>query len=282
MSKNVESFFLMLSINLYHIILIMIMEQINNEMIKTAREKIYERVKGKRPDVNFMSDDDYFAAIEQDYDNYDNELSEYELNNQKLLAAFDEHPKLGELFLKLINGEDPYLYMLDNFGDDVIDASINPDLRHRANVRYNQGNEKRFKNRDLDSMAKENLPVSISALENAMYRTGISEQEAVEAYQCLVDIVQDATVDKVSVDTWMLIINGLRYDKELESAAYNAEVRGKNSKIELSKRDVSAPVRSMPPNMAGYGGGAVDNHGEAAVEGALSRYGSDRRSIWDK
>ncbi|MFI3240704.1 MAG: hypothetical protein R3Y22_09015, partial [Bacteroidales bacterium] len=233
------------------------MKQINNEIIKSAREKIYERVKGQRPETNFMSDDDYFDAINQDYDNYDKRLSDYELNNDKLIAAFDEHPKLGELFLKLINGEDPYLYMLDNFGDDVIDASINPDLRHRANKRYNEGNAKRYKDRDLDAIAQENLPISVNALENAMYRTGITEQEAVEAYRCLVDIVQDATVDKVSVDTWMLIINGLRYDREMESAAYNGEIRGKNSKIELSKRNLSAPSRSMPPNMAGYGSGSM-------------------------
>ncbi len=257
------------------------MEQVSNELIKSAKDKILERVMGTRPDVNLVSDDDFYNAINQDYDNYDSLISSYDLSDQKIIQAFEKHPKLGQLFIKLINDEDPYLYMLDNFGDEIIDATTNPDMRHSSNMDYINGRKRIFKERDLERAAMENLSSSVSALEVAMYRTGVTEQEAMQAYQTLSEIMQDASVDKVSVDTWVLLLNGLRYTNDVEMAENNGLVRGRNSKIELAKRDVSRMQGAMPPQMSSYGD-SVANSGSDSIEGALSRYGRNRRSIWDK
>ena len=56
------------------------MEDPKNEQVKSKRESFLERLKGKYPDKQFADDEEIYGAINDDYDNYDNELKRTSLS----------------------------------------------------------------------------------------------------------------------------------------------------------------------------------------------------------
>ena len=62
------------------------MEQTENKVDISSRDKALARLKEKYPDKAFDSDDDVFNQISDDYDNYDNMLGDYE-NQEKTLSV---------------------------------------------------------------------------------------------------------------------------------------------------------------------------------------------------
>ena len=53
------------------------MEKVENSQVKSKRDQFKERMKGKYPDRDFEDDEVFFGQINDDYDDYDKQLSGY-------------------------------------------------------------------------------------------------------------------------------------------------------------------------------------------------------------
>lgn len=255
------------------------MENVNEQPVKAPRETVVERVRVKRPDKNFDNDDELYSAIAEDYDNYDNEIGGYRKNEDMLIKSFEADPKIAQLFISMAQGENPFLYLIENFGDEFREALENPEIKDRIVERHNKYIEHVARNKKLEEESKANLAGTLDALNEAKAMLGCSDEDADKAFARFQQILDDAIVDKVDRDTWVMFLKGVKHDEDVAAAAYEGEVRGRNAKIDTLKMKRSVPA-NLPPQIGGTR--EIPEKKKINIEGALARYGGDRKSIWDK
>ena len=75
--------------------------------VKSNRDKYAERLKSRYPDREFADDEAIFGQINDDYDNYDKELSTYREREKALSDLFASNPRSAAFLTDWRNGEDP-------------------------------------------------------------------------------------------------------------------------------------------------------------------------------
>lgn len=259
------------------------MEDTEKQEVKSRKQQLMERMKTKRPDLNFDDEDSFYGSISDDYDAYDGELKGYKENEEKLLGAFNKDPRIASMFLAMTKGENPLLYLIDHFGQDEIRTALDdPDMKDKIVERQNAYLERQAKNSKLEEEAKINITVSLDALDEAKTELGCSDEEADKAFEMFAQIQEDAIVDKVTKETWMMLLKGLKHDMDVENAAHEAEIRGRNAKIDKEKKKSTVPD-GLPPQLGGQGALNDKSNKMPAIEGALSKYADDDSDdIWKR
>ena len=69
------------------------MEKADNQVVKTKRDLLLEKLRTKYPEDNFDEEDALYGKIYDDYDNYDNKMSEYKKNEEGLSKMFSSDPR---------------------------------------------------------------------------------------------------------------------------------------------------------------------------------------------
>ena len=69
------------------------MEDPKNEQVKSKRDSFLERLKGKYPDKQFVDEEEIYGAINDVYDNYDNELKRLKDDESKIMEMFSADPR---------------------------------------------------------------------------------------------------------------------------------------------------------------------------------------------
>lgn len=259
------------------------MEDTEKQEVKSRKQQFLERMKTKKPDLNFDDEESLYGSINDDYDAYDGELKGYKANEEKLLGAFNKDPRVASMFLAMTNGENPLLYLIDNFGQDEIRAALDdPEMKDKLVEKQNAYLERQSKNSQLEEEAKRNITTSLDALEAAKNEMGCSDEDADKAFELFAQIQEDAIVDKVTKETWVMLLKGLNHDMDIENAAHEAEIRGKNAKIDKEKKKKTVPD-GIPPQLGGQGALSDKAGKRPVIEGALAKYSDDDSDdIWKR
>ena len=126
------------------------MEDTEEQVVKSGKQRFIERMKAKKPDLNYDDEEALYGSINDDYDAYDGELKGYKENEEKLLGAFNKDPRIASLFLAMTKGENPLLYLIDNFGQDEIRAALDdPEMKEKIVEKQNAYLERQSKNSQL-------------------------------------------------------------------------------------------------------------------------------------
>lgn len=259
------------------------MEDTEEQVVKSGKQRFIERMKAKKPDLNYDDEEALYGSINDDYDAYDGELKGYKENEEKLLGAFNKDPRIASLFLAMTKGENPLLYLIDNFGQDEIRAALDdPEMKEKIVEKQNAYLERQSKNSQLEEAAKQNITISLDALEEAKNELGCSDEDADKAFEMFAQIQEDAIVDKVTKDTWLMLLKGLNHDMDIENAAREAEIRGRNAKIDKEKKKNTIPD-GIPPQLGGQGALGNKAGKKPVIEGALAKYSDDDSDdIWSR
>ena len=62
---------------------------------KSKRDILGERLKKKYPDKEYSNDEELFGQINDDYDDYDNQINQYKDREGKLTDMFSKDPQIG-------------------------------------------------------------------------------------------------------------------------------------------------------------------------------------------
>jgi len=257
------------------------MEDTEKQVVKNGKQRVIDRMKAKKPDLNYDDEEALYSSINDDYDALDGELKGYKENEEKLLGAFNKDPRIASLFLAMTKGENPLLYLIDNFGQDEIRAALDdPEMKDKIVEKQNAYLERQSKNSQLEEAAKQNITISLDALEEAKSELGCSDEDADKAFEMFAQIQEDAIVDKVTKDTWLMLLKGLNHDMDIENAAHEAEIRGRNAKIDKEKKKNTIPD-GIPPQLGGQGALSNKAGRKPVIEGALAKYSDDDSDdIW--
>ena len=89
---------------------------------KSKRDLFGERLKKKYPDREYADDDALFGQINDDYDEYDNQLSQYKERESRLTDLFSKDPRSAQFITDMAKGNDPWLAVIERLGIHYIDS----------------------------------------------------------------------------------------------------------------------------------------------------------------
>lgn len=254
------------------------MEKTDTQQEKSKRDAFVARLKERYPDKSFDDDEAIYSQINDDYDDYDNRINGYLDNEKKLTDLFSSDPKSAAFLMSWSKGSDPVVEMVRRFGTEIAEAVNDPE-RQEAIAEANKDYLERIaKNNQLEKEYNANIETSIAEIEKLKAEKGYTDEEVDAGMQKLCQIAYDAIVGKFTPEALEFAFKGIRHDSDVEAAAYEAEVRGRNAAIEekIKKRGRGDGIPT------GSNGRNPDRSNKPRRNlGALER-ASEASSIWDK
>ncbi len=248
-------------------------EEIATTKSPGRRAAFQERMKKKHPDKQFVDDEELFGAIDDDYNDYDDRISQYEDSESKLSSMFGKDPRSARFFSEWAKGGDPAILLVRMFGDDIKEASDNPEKLEQIEQAQKEYIERVQKDQQLEDEYKENLKESLSKLEKAQQEHGYSDDDIDKGMAWLQQIVQDAIVGKFAPETLEMALKAINYDNDMSEAGREGEVRGRNTRIEEKLRKPSQGDGTRQLN--GKNGKVNGAAQKVPSLGALDRFGED-------
>lgn len=248
------------------------------------RDLVYSRMKAKYPDKTFEDDESVFGQIEDDYNEYDNKLSEMQKENEDIKKRektfsdlFTQNPRSAKFMDEWGKGGDPALAMIREFGPDIIDIINDPDKQEEV-AEANQEFAKRVAmEKDYEDKYQKNLQESFAMLEK-MDKDGTPPEQIDAAFELLINIGKDMMLGKISPEAMDMALKALNHDTDVASASKEAEIRGRNAQIEEKLRKSKKGDGTMP---LGNKGGSMASTPKLNL-GVLDNYGDGQKNIWER
>lgn len=223
------------------------MAEIDNQQVKSRRDSMVDRLKSKYPDKEFADDDAIYGQISDDYDDYDNQLSSYREREQGMVDMMSKDPRSANFLAAWHQGENPLVAMMRMYGPELKDALDDPALQDKLEEAQKDYLDRAAKNKELEQQAEANIEQSIAERDAFQQEKGLSDEEMSRIWDTLQQMFEDALVGKFSRESMDMIYKAINHDTDVASAADEAEVRGRNSRIEekLRKRNDSDGLAAL-------------------------------------
>lgn len=214
-------------------------EKENQVLTNSKKDAVGGRLKKKYPDKDFADEEVLFGQINDDYDDYDNRISNYEEREKKLGDMFTSDPRSAAFLINWRDGADPIVELVRQFGSDITDAANDPeriDAIAKANKEYA---ERVAKDKELQEQYEKNLEASLQMLDDMEKTQGVSSGDIDAAMELLIAVTGDALVGKFAPESVQMALRAIRHDEDVQTAAENGEIRGRNAKIDMTLRKPS-------------------------------------------
>lgn len=208
----------------------------DNEQFKTKREAQIERLRNKYPDKKFEDDDEIYGQISDDYDQYDRELGEYRDREKTLSDMFSADPRSAQFLSDMHKGEDPVLGLVRNFGVEIKDVLDNPEMQDKIAEANREYVERVAKSKELDEEYERNIAVTLEMLRRYQQERGMTDEQIDAVIDALLRIVRDGVMGKFDVDTLDMMVKAIDHDADVDIAAEEGRIAGRNDKIVESLR----------------------------------------------
>lgn len=258
---------------------------------KSKRDIARERLSQRYPDKTWEDDEEMFGQINSDYDNYDSQLAGYQEREKKFSDMFTSDPRSARFLTEWRNGGDPVVLLVKQFGTDIKDAIDDPARQEEIAAANKQFVERVAKEKELEETYQQNLQQSLEMLNQYQQEKGLSDDAIDEAMSFIMGIIKDGIMGKFTAESLDMAIKALHHDADVQIAADDGEVKGRNAKIDekLRKRSASDGVNAIAganttaapkpvPNL-----GALDRMSDEASMNIYERGGENRKrkSIYD-
>lgn len=241
-----------------------------NQENKSRRSALNERLAGRYPDLDLNDDEAVSGRISDDYDDYDRQLGEYREREESLTNMFNSDPRSAQFLSSWHNGDDPAVALMRMYGEEIKERMDDPEYQEQLAAANKEYVERVAKEKDLEEQYKQNIDGSLQELETFQNENGLSDEQVDEVMAFLQGIFQDAIIGKFSRESMEMALKAINHDTDVADAEENAEVRGRNAKIDekLRKRNAGDGTAALN-GTNGRGGqsrkpsmGALDRFGE--------------------
>lgn len=195
-----------------------------------------DRLRSKYPDKKFEDDEEIFGAIGDDYDNYDKEIGGYKEREKRLTDLFSENPQSAQFLTDWAKGEDPIVSLIRTHGLEISEAINDPARQEKIAEANKEFVERVARNKKLEDEYNANLAESLSLLERMQQERGLSDDDINKAMDFLFKIINEGILGKFTADSIEMALKALNHDNDVAEAGAEAEVRGRNAKIEEKLR----------------------------------------------
>lgn len=242
--------------------------------VKSRRDMVSERLRARYPDEEWPDDEALFGRINDDYDAYEKDLSDYKEKERKLSDMFNRDPRSASFLLSWRDNGNPVSELIRTYGRDFLSyANDHPDEIADAEKEYM---DKVSKEREYEDEYNRNLDESLEGLESLQVERNLDDDAINNAVESLIQLAHDVIMGKFTAEAVDMMLKASGYDSAVASAAHEGEVRGKNAqeqnRLRLRKKGDGVPT------LNGGGGGAPAAPRKSY--GALDR--ADNKTIWER
>lgn len=244
-----------------------------------GRAALRSRYKTRFPERNWDEEDDDALADQAiaDYDEMEGRLKGYEEEDAKMQELMEKNPQSAAFLMGMAQGEDFLVNLQKNFGEDIVEAMQNPEKLKELAAANKEYHEKIADAKKAEEEWEANMTASLENLRQAQEESGMTDEEVTEAMDKLIGVVDAYNSGNIDMETIKLFLNAINHDTDVENAARQAEVRGRNANIEEQQRKRKQNTDGIPQL-----GGQVSKGGNGRV---ITNPLEERRfgnGIWDK
>lgn len=207
------------------------------KQVKSRRDQFGERLKKKYPDREYADDEALFGQINDDYDEYDNQLSGYKERESKLTDMFTNDPRSAQFITDMAHGKDPWASLINRIGIDgvkeMLDDPSKMDEFAASNKEYV---ERMAKEKGLEDEWEKNMKATLAMLEQKQQEKGLSDEQIDAAADLIKEITNDCVIGIIKPETLEMVLKALNHDADVTAASAEGEIRGKNTKAEAQLR----------------------------------------------
>jgi hypothetical protein len=203
------------------------------------REKFSERMKNKYPEREFDDDEALFGQINEDYDNYDKDVEGYKEREKAFSDLFSSDPRSAAFLTNWRNGGNPAIELVRMFGDDFIEELKDPEKQEELAKASKEYAERVAKEKDFEEQYQKNISETHNTIAAIQEEKGWSDEQVDEVMEFLVNIMKDGILGKFTRESIDMAFKAINHDANVEDAAHEGEVRGRNAKIEEKLKKAS-------------------------------------------
>lgn len=207
------------------------------KQVKSRRDIFGERLKKKYPDREYADDEALFGQIDDDYDEYENQLSGYRESESKLTDMFSKDPRSAQFIADMAQGKDPWTSLINRIGIDGVKEMLDDPAKMEEFAKSNKEYVERMaKQKGLEDEWEKNMKVTLSMLEQKQQELGLSDEQIDAAADWIKDVTNDAVIGIIRPETIDMALKAINHDADIAAASEEAEIRGKNAKAEAQLR----------------------------------------------
>ena len=204
---------------------------------KSKRELFGERLKKKYPEREYADDEELFGQIGDDYDEYDNQISQYKERESRLTDLFAKDPRSAQFITDMAKGNDPWLAVIERLGIDGVTDLINDPSKQAEYAEANKKYVERLaKEKSLEEEYQKNFAESMSLLEQIQQEKQLGDETIDAAMDLVMKIANEAILGKFTAETINMALNAVNHDADAQNARTEGTVAGRNAKIQEKLR----------------------------------------------
>lgn len=234
------------------------------KQVKSRRDQFGERLKKKYPDREYADDEALFGQINDDYDEYDNQLSGYRERESKLTEMLAKDPHSAQFITDMAQGKDPWVSLINRIGIDGVKEMLDDPAKMDEYAANNKEYINRMsKQKGLEEEWEKNMRTTLAMLEQKQQELGLSD-ELIDAVADLIKgITNDAVIGIIKPETVDMALKAINHDADIAAASEQGEIRGKNAKAEAKLRK---PQRGDgTPTLAGANNAPAPSRGVGSI-----------------
>lgn len=224
-------------------------EQSQNQAVESKRDAYLKKLREKYPGDNFDDDEAIFGRVAEDEAARDEQVSKYETESGKLLDMYTRDPRSAAFFENWRNNGDPLVFLIRELGDDFKAALDDPERAEEISKAHSDWLAKVAKEKELQEQAADNLNATLQTLEEFQKENDLTDEEASKIFDFVYKIIGDGIMNVITKDTFAIAAKALNYEKDVESALAEGEIKGRNAKIDDKLQKKAVPT-DIPPSLS--------------------------------
>lgn len=205
--------------------------------VKSRRDQFGERLKKKYPEREYADDEALFGQINDDYDEYDSQLTGYRDRESKLTEMFTRDPQSAQFITDMAQGKDPWVSLINRIGIDGVKEMLEDPEKMDEFAKSNKEYVDRMaKQKGLEEEWEKNMKTTLSMLERKQQEHGLTDEQIDAAADWIKEVTNDAVIGIIKPETIEMALKAINHDVDVETASTEGEIRGKNAKAEAQLR----------------------------------------------
>lgn len=255
------------------------METADNQTVMTSRERLRDRLSKRYPDRQFVDQDGTDAqdvmddSVEELFGEYEARENEYNTHSKRLNDLFASDARVGALFMRWAEGGNIMEHLIEEFGDEFLDALGSEEGKVKFLEAQNKWLDKVSKNKAADAEAEENFKKSVENLNAFQAEHNLTDEEAIAVFDKVHKIGTDMVRGIYEPESFLLAYNAINHDKDVNVARAEGELAGKNAKIKEKMRSGAELQNTLPPSLGGQGSSVGERKPKDKRRTALDMFG---------
>lgn len=202
----------------------------------SSRDRLLSRLKDRNVGKDYPDDESIYNQIIDDYDDYDKRISTYEKHENELVDLFTRDKRSTAFLMEWKNGSDPIAALIKMYGDELRAALDDPEKIEAIKQANKDYAERIAESEKYDKQYDQNIEESKATLNQLQEEKGWTDDDVDNIMVFLIGVMKDAILGKFSKETILMGYKAVNHDSDVEAAAHEGEIRGKNAKIDAKLR----------------------------------------------